>query len=143
MPMPTALFNDRADNLRRRVLSPVGFKLFMLRQLPLAAFAGLKLRSLDEGGCTVILPGGKSDEAILVGFGIAKPLGAGAPAHGTRGPDMRATGERAMGQPATGETEGRLDFGPPDTAWRYARTLSWIARIVRGVPYALSGRLTT
>lgn len=58
MPMPTALFNDRADKLRRRVLSPVGFKLFMLRQLPLAAFAGLKLRSLDEGGCTVILPGG-------------------------------------------------------------------------------------
>jgi len=28
------------------------------KQLPLAAFAGLRLRSLDEGGCTVILPGG-------------------------------------------------------------------------------------
>ena len=56
--MPTALFNDRADQVRRRVLSPLGFRFFLWRQLPLAAFAGLRLRSLDEGGCTVILPGG-------------------------------------------------------------------------------------
>ena len=56
--MASALFSDRADTIRRRVLSPVGFRLFMWRQLPLAGFAGLSLRSLDEGGCTVILPGG-------------------------------------------------------------------------------------
>ena len=56
--MANALFNDRADKIRRRVLSPLGFKLFLWRQLPLAAFAGLRLRSLDEGGCTVVLPGG-------------------------------------------------------------------------------------
>lgn len=56
--MANALFNDRADKIRHRVLSPLGFKLFLLKQLPLAAFAGLRLRSLDEGGCTVILPGG-------------------------------------------------------------------------------------
>jgi hypothetical protein len=56
--MPSALFNERADKVRHRVLSPFGFRIFLWRQLPLAAFAGLSLRSLDEGGCTVILPGG-------------------------------------------------------------------------------------
>jgi len=56
--MTNVLFNDRADKVRRQVLSPLGFKLFLWRQLPLAAVAGLRLRSLDEGGCTVILPGG-------------------------------------------------------------------------------------
>jgi len=58
MAMPGALFNERADKIRLRVLSPFGFRMFLWRQLPLAAFAGLRLRSLDEGGCTVILPGG-------------------------------------------------------------------------------------
>lgn len=56
--MTHALFNDRADKVRRQVLSPVGFKLYLWKELPLAAFAGLSLRSLDEGGCTVALPGG-------------------------------------------------------------------------------------
>jgi hypothetical protein len=56
--MAGAVFNDRADRLRHRVLSSFGFRIFLWRQLPLAAFAGLRLRSLDEGGCTVILPGG-------------------------------------------------------------------------------------
>ena len=56
--MANAVFNDRADKLRRRVLSRFGFQAFLWKQLPLAAFAGLRLRSLDEGGCTVILPGG-------------------------------------------------------------------------------------
>jgi hypothetical protein len=56
--MAKALFNDAADKARRRVLGPVGFRLYLWKELPLAAFAGLRLRSLDEGGCTVILPGG-------------------------------------------------------------------------------------
>ncbi|MEO8499805.1 MAG: DUF4442 domain-containing protein [Vicinamibacteria bacterium] len=56
--MASAVFNDRADKVRRRVLSPIGFRFFLWKQLPLAAFARLRLRSLDEGGCTVILPGG-------------------------------------------------------------------------------------
>lgn len=56
--MTNVLFNERADRVRRQVLSPMGFRLFLWRQLPLAAAAGLRLRSLDEGGCTVILPGG-------------------------------------------------------------------------------------
>jgi hypothetical protein len=56
--MANALFNAQADKVRRQVLSPLGFKLYMMKELPLAAFAGLRLRSLDEGGCTVMLPGG-------------------------------------------------------------------------------------
>ena len=56
--MPESLFNERADRARRQVLGPLGFKAFLMKELPLAAFAGLRLRSLDEGGCTVILPGG-------------------------------------------------------------------------------------
>jgi len=56
--MANVLFNERADKVRRQVLSPTGFRLYLWKELPLAAFAGLRLRSLDEGGCTVILPGG-------------------------------------------------------------------------------------
>ncbi len=56
--MANALFNERADEVRHRVLSALGFKLYLWKELPLAAFAGLRLRSLDESGCTVILPGG-------------------------------------------------------------------------------------
>ena len=56
--MAGGVFDDRADKLRHRVLSPLGFRIFLWKQLPLAAFAGLRLRSLDQGGCTVILPGG-------------------------------------------------------------------------------------
>ncbi len=56
--MTHVLFNQRADRIRRQVLSPWGFWLYLWKELPLAAFAGLKLRSLDEGGCTVMLPGG-------------------------------------------------------------------------------------
>jgi hypothetical protein len=56
--MANVLFNERADKVRRQVLSPTGFWLYLWKELPLAAFAGLRLRSLDEGGCTVILSGG-------------------------------------------------------------------------------------
>jgi hypothetical protein len=56
--MTQALFNERANRLRHRVLSPWGFRFYLWKQLPLAAFAGLRLSSLDESGCTVILPGG-------------------------------------------------------------------------------------
>lgn len=56
--MTRVVFNDKADKVRRQVLSPFGFKAFLWKELPLAAFAGLRLRSLDEGGCTVALPGG-------------------------------------------------------------------------------------
>ena len=50
--------NAEAERLRQRVLSPWGFRAYLLGQLPLAAFAGLKLRRLDDEACTVELPGG-------------------------------------------------------------------------------------
>lgn len=83
--MPSALFNERADKLRLRVLSPFGFRVFLWKQLPLAAFAGLSLRSLDEGGCTVILPGGWRTQnpfrsAYFAAQAMAAEMSTGAPA---------------------------------------------------------------
>ena len=51
-------FNEKAERLRRQVLSPWSFWLFQWKMLPLAAAAGLRIRSLDEARCTVSLPGG-------------------------------------------------------------------------------------
>jgi hypothetical protein len=50
--------NAEAERLRRRVLSPWGFRAYLLAKLPLAAFAGLRLRRLDDTACIVSLPGG-------------------------------------------------------------------------------------
>jgi hypothetical protein len=52
------VLKGEAERLRQRVLSPWGFRAYLLSQLPLAAFAGLRLRRLDDTGCTVFLPGG-------------------------------------------------------------------------------------
>ena len=46
------------ERLRRQVLSRLPMTLWMWRRLPLAAFAGLRIRRLDDEGCTVHLPGG-------------------------------------------------------------------------------------
>ena len=83
--MVSALFNERADKARHRVLSPVGFKLYLWKELTLAAFAGLSLRSLDEGGCTVILPGGWRTQnpfrsAYFAAQAMAAEMSTGAPA---------------------------------------------------------------
>lgn len=52
------MFTKKADAVRRRMLRGPGFWAYQWKELPLAAFAGLRLRSLDEGGCVVALPGG-------------------------------------------------------------------------------------
>lgn len=52
------MFSERSEALRRRILNPWGFRLYLLGRLPLAAFAGLRLLRLDAGGCEVALPGG-------------------------------------------------------------------------------------
>ena len=44
--------------LRRRIVSRWGFGAYLWRTLPLAAFAGLRVRRLDEEACEVSLPGG-------------------------------------------------------------------------------------
>jgi hypothetical protein len=50
--------NSRSEAVRRRLLRPWNFRLYLWARLPLAACAGLSLRRLDEAGCTVALPGG-------------------------------------------------------------------------------------
>jgi Domain of unknown function (DUF4442) len=52
------LFVGAADAVRRDLLNPWKFRLYLWKRLPLAACAGLSLRQLDEAGCTVGLPGG-------------------------------------------------------------------------------------
>jgi hypothetical protein len=51
-------FNEKSESARRRLLKPWTFRMYLLTRLPLAACAGLRLRQLDESGCTVSLPGG-------------------------------------------------------------------------------------
>lgn len=52
-------FHPKAEALRRRMLRRPAFWLWQWKELPLAARAGLRLLSLEEGGCTVFLPGGR------------------------------------------------------------------------------------
>jgi hypothetical protein len=51
-------FNAKSDAIRRRILKPAQFWLYLWAKLPLAACAGLSLESLDEAACVVALPGG-------------------------------------------------------------------------------------
>jgi hypothetical protein len=51
-------FAPKSEEVRRRMLRPLPFWAWQWRTLPLAAFAGMRLRSLDEASCTVHLPGG-------------------------------------------------------------------------------------
>ena len=50
--------NARSEAVRRRLLRPWNFRLYLWARLPLAACAGLSLRRLDDTACTVALPGG-------------------------------------------------------------------------------------
>lgn len=47
-----------AARLRRRMLNPWMLRGFMLSKLPLALFAGLRVREFDEEHCTVTVPYG-------------------------------------------------------------------------------------
>jgi hypothetical protein len=50
--------NAKSDAVRRRILKPVQFWLYLWAKLPLAACAGLGLQGLDDTTCVVTLPGG-------------------------------------------------------------------------------------
>jgi hypothetical protein len=50
--------SEKSERLRRRISKPLNFRLYLWRNLPLAACAGLRLRRLDGTGCAVSLPGG-------------------------------------------------------------------------------------
>ncbi len=51
-------FSPSAEKLRRDMLSRVRFFFYQWAQLPLGAFAGLRVVRLDEARCEVALPGG-------------------------------------------------------------------------------------
>lgn len=51
-------WNEKSEAARRRWLKPWTFRMYLLATLPLAACAGLKLKRLEDDGCTVALPGG-------------------------------------------------------------------------------------
>jgi len=77
-------FQGPAESLRRRLLGR-GFWLYLWRQLPLAAFAGLRLERLDEVECRVRLPGGwrtrnPFGSAYFAAQCMAAELSTGAPA---------------------------------------------------------------
>ena len=52
------MFDDAAEAMRRRLLAPWRFKLYLLSKLPLGLAAGLHLARLDQQECVVGLPGG-------------------------------------------------------------------------------------
>lgn len=56
--MLSAMFNEKSEALRRRLLRPWSFKLYLAAKLPLALCAGLRLVRLDQQECVVALPGG-------------------------------------------------------------------------------------
>ena len=68
--------NEKSERLRRRILSPWGFRAYLLWNLPLAACAGLRLRSLDASTCTVSLPGGWRGVARVCAFVLVVAGGA-------------------------------------------------------------------
>jgi hypothetical protein len=78
-------FNEKSERLRRQVLSPWRFWFFQWKTLPLAAAAGLRLRTLDEARCTVFLPGGWRTQnpfrsTYFAAQAMAAELSTGAPA---------------------------------------------------------------
>jgi hypothetical protein len=50
--------DDAAERFRRQLRNPLIFRSFLLAKLPLAWFAGLRLRAIDEDGCSVVVPRG-------------------------------------------------------------------------------------
>ncbi len=79
------LFNDRSEALRLQLLQPWRFRLYLLRSLPLALAAGLRLVRLDAQECVVGLPGGwrtrnPFGSTYFAAQAMAAELSTGAPA---------------------------------------------------------------
>ncbi len=50
------LLSHDSETIRQRMLHPIFFKLYLLRKLPLAFFAGVKIHRLDMERCDVSIP---------------------------------------------------------------------------------------
>jgi Domain of unknown function (DUF4442) len=78
-------FGEKGERIRHRVLKRLPTTLWMWKTLPLAAFAGLQVRELDESSCTVGLPGGWRTQnpfrsTYFAAQAMAAELSTGAPA---------------------------------------------------------------
>ena len=78
-------FSGRAEALRLQLLQPLRFKLYLLKSLPLALAAGLRLVRLDAQECVVGLPGGwrtrnPFGSAYFAAQAMAAEMSTGAPA---------------------------------------------------------------
>jgi hypothetical protein len=79
------VLNERSEAARRRVLSPLGFRLYLVSRLPLAFAAGLRIERLDESACVVRLPGGWRTQnpfrsTYFAAQAMAAEMASGAPA---------------------------------------------------------------
>jgi hypothetical protein len=85
MTMSMPLFRDRAELFRTMWTNPLGVRAVLWTRLPLAAFAGLRVRKLDEGGAEVTLPAGWKTQnpfrsTYFAAQAMAAELSTGAPA---------------------------------------------------------------
>ncbi len=55
---PRGELGEAGNKMIGRMLSPFWFRLYMLRNLPLGLFAGLRIKSLSRDGCTATVPYG-------------------------------------------------------------------------------------
>jgi hypothetical protein len=79
------LFEGRSEALRLQLLRPWSFRLYLLKSLPLAFAAGLRLVRLDAQECVVGLPGGwrtrnPFGSTYFAAQAMAAELSTGAPA---------------------------------------------------------------
>jgi hypothetical protein len=56
--MALVRLSPEGERQRRQLLNPWLLRAYLVRRIPLAAFAGLRVRRLDGTGCDVWLPGG-------------------------------------------------------------------------------------
>ena len=76
---------NRAETFKAVWTNPIGIRAMLWAKLPLAAFAGLRLRKLDESGAQVALPAGWKTQnpfrsTYFAAQAMAAELSTGAPA---------------------------------------------------------------
>ena len=76
---------DRADLFKSIWQNPIGVRAMLWSKLPLAAFAGLRVRRLDDQGCDVALPAGWKTQnpfrsTYFAAQAMAAEMSTGAPA---------------------------------------------------------------
>ena len=139
-------FAEPAETLRRQMLDPWRFRLGLLKTLPLAAAAGLRLTRLDEEACACALPGGWRTQnpfrsTYFAAQAMAAEMSTGAPASllvrgASASVSMLVTGIRAaFTKKVVGESvftfgDVRAMRGAVDEAARSGEAQTFLARSV-------------